>query len=86
MLSVVFFGGGSSAPAEVQQATAPAATQAMDNGLYQSNASSGWAEAPACEADVKAFRKCMDDNMGNMSICGWYLDQLKACQQAAQQY
>ncbi|EEH50013.2 uncharacterized protein PADG_06092 [Paracoccidioides brasiliensis Pb18] len=71
------FSGGSSAPAEAQQAPPPAASQSMDSGLYQSNsATSGWAETPACETDVKAFRKCMDDNQGNMSICGWYLDQL----------
>ncbi|KAG5292422.1 CHCH domain-containing protein [Histoplasma ohiense] len=82
-----FFGGGSSAPAEAQQAPPPATAQSMDSGLYQSNSSSsGWAETPACETDVRAFRKCMDDNQGNMSICGWYLDQLKACQQAAKQY
>ncbi|KAL1959599.1 hypothetical protein VTO42DRAFT_1634 [Malbranchea cinnamomea] len=78
-------GGSSSAPAETQQA--PPAAQPMDNNLYQSgNYSSTWGETPACEADVRAFRKCMDENSGNMSICGWYLDQLKACQQAAKQY
>ena len=45
----------------------------MDNtSLYQSNA---WAN-PACETDVHNFRKCMDDNKGDLSICGWYLDQL----------
>ncbi|KKZ64548.1 hypothetical protein EMCG_01427 [[Emmonsia] crescens] len=80
-----FFGGGSSA--ESQQAPPPAAAQQMDNGLYQSNsATSGWAETPACENDIRAFRKCMDDNQGNMTICGWYMDQLKACQQAAKPY
>lgn len=78
-----FSGGGSSAPAEAQQAPA-APAQPMDNGLYQSQSS--WGETPACENDVRAFRKCMDENGGNMSICGWYLDQLKACQQAAKQY
>ncbi|OJD16893.1 hypothetical protein AJ78_02991 [Emergomyces pasteurianus Ep9510] len=78
-----FFGGGSSAPAEPQQAP----PQQMDSGLYQSNsATSGWAETPACDNDARAFRKCMDDNQGNMTICGWYLDQLKACQQAAKPY
>jgi hypothetical protein len=32
------------------------------------------------------FTKCMDDNGGNMQICNWYLEQLKACQAAASQY
>jgi hypothetical protein len=77
-----FFSGGSSAPAESQQAPAPA--QPMDNGLYQSN-NAAW-ENPACATDVQNFRKCMDENQGNLSICGWYLDQLKACQAAAKQY
>lgn len=44
----------------------------MDSNLYQSNA---W-ENSACETDVRNFRKCMDDNQGNLTICGWYLDQL----------
>jgi hypothetical protein len=48
----------------------------MDNGLYQSNASQTAYENPACEVDVRNFRNCMDENQGNLSICGWYLDQL----------
>jgi hypothetical protein len=70
-----FFGGGSSAPAEAQQAP-PAQSQAMDSGLYQSNASQTSYENPACEVDVRNFRNCMDENQGNLGICGWYLDQL----------
>ncbi|CAG7921497.1 unnamed protein product [Penicillium olsonii] len=80
-----FFGGGSSAPAEAQQAP-PAQAQPMDNGLYQSNASQSSYENPACEVDVRNFRNCMDENQGNLGICGWYLDQLKACQAAAKPY
>jgi hypothetical protein len=64
----LFSGGSSSAPAETQQAP----VQPTDNSLYQSNS---W-ETPACETDVRNFRKCMDDNQGSLSICGWYLDQL----------
>lgn len=49
----------------------------MDNGLYQSNTNSAsYGGPPACEVDVRNFRQCMDDNQGNMTICGWYLDQL----------
>jgi hypothetical protein len=43
-------------------------------------------QSGACANDVNQFRKCMDDNQGSLTICGWYLDQLKACQQAASQY
>lgn len=71
----MFSGGGSSAPAEAQQ-QAPAQSQPMDNGLWQSSATNQAWENPACETDVRNFRRCMDENQGNMSICGWYLDQL----------
>ncbi|KAL4924920.1 uncharacterized protein BDV17DRAFT_273493 [Aspergillus undulatus] len=72
----LFSGGGSSAPAEAQQ-TPPAQAQPMDNGLWASNtAASSWENPAACDTDVRNFRKCMDENQGNMSICGWYLDQL----------
>ena len=40
----------------------------------------------ACEADARAFTKCLDENNGNMQICDWYLQALKACQQAASSY
>ena len=69
------FSGGSSAPAAESQSQVPA--QPMENGLYQANnGTSAWEAPAACENDVRAFRKCMDDNQGSLSICGWYLDQL----------
>ena len=54
--------GGSSAPAE---AAGAAATSQETRG------------AAGCDADAKAFTKCMDDYKGDMTICSWYLDQLK---------
>lgn len=66
-----FFGGGSSAPAEAQQADNAVASQAQD-GTYQSNS---WG-ARSCEQDAKSFTQCLDQNQGNMQICGWYLEQL----------
>ncbi|KAL2054122.1 hypothetical protein ABVK25_005661 [Lepraria finkii] len=74
------FGGGSSQPAEQQQADTAVASQANDN--YQSNS---WGPR-SCENDAKSFTKCLDENQGNMQICGWYLEQLKACQSAASRY
>ncbi|KAK4174045.1 hypothetical protein QBC36DRAFT_244224 [Triangularia setosa] len=69
------FGGGSSAAADpVDQTTAAAPTQ--NNQTWGNN----------CQGATQQFTKCMDDNSGNMQICGWYLEQLKACQQAASQY
>ncbi|KAF2240429.1 hypothetical protein BU26DRAFT_545029 [Trematosphaeria pertusa] len=73
-----FFGGGSSAPAESSPQNTDFAQQHQESqGTYQSG---------ACQTDVNNFRKCMDENQGSLTICGWYLDQLKACQQAASQY
>lgn len=72
-----FFGGGSSTPAEPQQSSVAAQGQ-------ESN--SQWGAPKACEVDIKNFTTCMNENQGSMNICGWYLEQLKACQQAAGQY
>ncbi|KAI1844624.1 hypothetical protein JX265_001612 [Neoarthrinium moseri] len=68
------FGGGSSAPAEQ-----PAAQQQVNT---QQN--SEWGNN--CAGATQSFTKCMDEHNGNMSICNWYLEQLKACQAAASQY
>ena len=69
----LFSGSGSSAaPLPEQQAPAQNATQQQ------------WGNN--CAGATKNFTQCMDDNSGNMQICGWYLEQLKACQAAASQY
>ena len=68
-----FFGGGSSqAPIETQAADGMVASQAQD-GTSQSTSFN-----QNCEVDAKAFTKCLDENKGEyqMSICGWYLEQL----------
>lgn len=68
-----FFGGGSSEPAPQQVQ----AQQQPQDQLQQNN---------NCAGAVQSFTKCMDDNGGNMQICNWYLEQLKACQAAAAPY
>ncbi|KAF2877086.1 hypothetical protein BDV95DRAFT_589717 [Massariosphaeria phaeospora] len=77
-----FFGGGSSTAAEpaAQNTDFAQQHQASDQTAYSQSGSG------ACQADVQNFRKCMDDNQGSLNICGWYLDQLKACQASASQY
>ena len=67
--------GGSSAEAPV------AAAQSADSSATNNNT---WGNN--CGAATQSFTKCMDENSGNMQICGWYLEQLKACQAAASQY
>ena len=84
------FGGGSSSAAQPEQ-SADAYAQPVDNGLYKTQnqtASSGYgaAQDQPCAADAMTFNKCMNENRGDLTICGWYLDQLKACQQAARPY
>ncbi|KAK5010014.1 hypothetical protein BJ546DRAFT_108804 [Cryomyces antarcticus] len=76
-----FGGSSSSAPAEASQ------TNSTPANTSDSAYANGDFNAPrTCESQVGSFRKCMDDNQGNLTICGWYLDQLKACQSAAAQY
>ncbi|GAO14855.1 uncharacterized protein UV8b_04095 [Ustilaginoidea virens] len=69
----LFSGGGSSEPAAPQPVQSQAAQQQQQWGNN-------------CQAATQQFTKCMDDNGGNMQICNWYLEQLKACQAAASQY
>ncbi|KAJ6789487.1 hypothetical protein PWT90_00288 [Aphanocladium album] len=68
-----FFSGGSSEPA-------PQQVQAQQQPLQQQQQSNN------CAGATQSFTKCMDDNGGNMQICNWYLEQLKACQAAAAPY
>lgn len=66
----LFGGGGSSQPA-----AAEAAPPAQPQVQAQSNS---WGDRSnvSCEADAKSFTKCMDDYNGDMTVCGWYLEQL----------
>lgn len=70
-----FFGGGSAAaPAEAQQQQADTATNAYGDAA-QTAGGNEWG-VRNCEVDARQFTKCLDENAGNMQICGWYLDQL----------
>ncbi|CAI4035481.1 hypothetical protein SMKI_13G1300 [Saccharomyces mikatae IFO 1815] len=74
----MFSGSGSdSAPVEQQQ-------QNMSNvsGQTQMDQQMG----RTCEIDARNFTRCLDENNGNFQICDYYLQQLKACQEAARQY
>ncbi|RKF63351.1 Mitochondrial intermembrane space cysteine motif-containing protein MIX17 [Erysiphe neolycopersici] len=73
----LFSGGSSQSVAEPQNNSV--ASQSSQEPQNEWNARS-------CEVDAKQFTKCMDEHQGNMQICNWYLEQLKACQQAARQY
>ena len=73
------FGGGSSAPAEAPQQAVQATQQQPD---YNTN----YNRTDNCGTAATDFTRCMDEQGGNMQICNWYLEQLKACQAAAKPY
>jgi len=62
--------GGRSEAAAAPEAAAPAQQQAYG--------------AATCDFQAKEFTKCLES--GDMNTCGWYLQQLKACQAASSQY
>jgi len=62
------FSGGSGAPAEQPQQQQ--AVQSQQAETQQRNWGNNCAEA------TKQFTTCMDEQNGNMQICGWYLEQL----------
>lgn len=71
-----FFGGGSSTQAEQQQVHAQQYDEYQQAGQqHPYNATYG---SGKCDVDAKNFTQCMDQQNGNLQICGWYLDQLKA--------
>lgn len=65
--------GGNSSPAPVEQAAAPVDQARMN-------------EARSCDTDARSFTQCLEQNNGDMQVCGYYLQQLKACQEASRQY
>ncbi|CAE6474508.1 unnamed protein product [Rhizoctonia solani] len=69
-LSNMLFGGRSEAPVE-QQAPPQQQYAPQNSGL-------------SCDFQAKEFTKCMEH--GDINTCGWYLEQLKACQAAARPY
>ncbi|CAE6343989.1 unnamed protein product [Rhizoctonia solani] len=69
-LSNMLFGGRGEAPVE-QQAPPQQQYAPQNSGL-------------SCDFQAKEFTKCMEH--GDINTCGWYLEQLKACQAAARPY
>ncbi|MDC6272061.1 coiled-coil-helix-coiled-coil-helix domain-containing protein [Acetobacter pasteurianus] len=75
------FGGGRSEPAP-----APAPAQQDVAAYQQQNSFQNQEQARHCDVDARNFTRCLEENDGNMQTCGFYLQQLKACQEAARQY
>ncbi|KAI8602399.1 hypothetical protein EDD21DRAFT_371981 [Dissophora ornata] len=80
------FGGGSSAQGEVPEAQQQQYQQSMpqyqdQHGYYNSaTVPSVGASGASCEADAKAFTKCLETNGNDINMCSFWLDRLKACQ------
>lgn len=69
-----FFSAGASEPAPQ-----PAAQSQAQNAQQQEYSGN-------CQSAALQFNKCMDEQRGDMQICNWYLEQLKACQAATRPY
>lgn len=72
------FGGSSQAPVDQYQDQNQLAAQQQQSNYQE--------QAKHCDADAMNFTRCLGDNNGNMQICDYYLQQLKACQEASRQY
>ncbi|KAK0547647.1 hypothetical protein OC845_003976 [Tilletia horrida] len=83
-ISGMLFGGGGRAEAPVDQQQAqsqyPAYDQAAQQGAYQQTT------ATTCEAQAKDFTRCLEASGNDFQACSYYLEALKACQQAARPY
>jgi len=78
--------GGHGNPTPVEQTEAQPTPQYQD---YQGSSSpfqTTGGPALSCEADSKAFIKCLEATNNDMTACKYYLDALKTCQQMASQY
>ncbi|KAF9928570.1 hypothetical protein FBU30_002308 [Linnemannia zychae] len=84
-ITSMFSGSGSDSAPEPQQQQQQAPQYQQPPTMYH-NAAVPASAAPSCEADAKAFTKCLEANGNDMSVCQWYLEQLKACQSMAAQY
>ncbi|AET38552.1 Mix17p Ecym_3038 [Eremothecium cymbalariae DBVPG len=77
-LTGLFSGSGSSsAPAEAQPQQMASAVPTQQTFQEQGK---------HCDVDARNFTRCLEDNNGNFQICDYYLQQLKACQEASRQY
>ena len=80
-----FFGGNTSP----QSAASAAAVDSAEPIHTQNDFDEGRGTSRSCDVDAKALTRCLDENRGSeyqMSVCGFYLEQLKACQKAASHY
>lgn len=78
-LTGMFSGSGSDNASELAPMEQNGQLQAQQTQLTQD-------QAKMCDIDARNFTRCLDENGGNFQACDYYLQQLKACQEAARQY
>jgi hypothetical protein len=71
--------GGSSSSQPVEQQQQPVQQYAAQTSQQQQGSA-------VCDVDARNFTRCLSENDGNMQTCDFYLQQLKACQEASRQY
>ncbi|KAI8325108.1 hypothetical protein GQ54DRAFT_308701 [Martensiomyces pterosporus] len=71
----LFSGGSSDSSAQQAQQQAPPQAAAFDQ-------STGYSQQAvrSCDADAKAFTRCLESTNNDMGSCQYYLDMLKQCQ------
>ncbi|GBB87783.1 hypothetical protein RclHR1_14290003 [Rhizophagus clarus] len=81
------FSGGSSSETPAPQDPQSQYTPQTQDGQpqYQAFQNDSYGGA-SCENDAKALTKCLELNNHNISLCQYYLDNLKACQQMSSQF
>jgi hypothetical protein len=86
-MSNMFFGGSSAQQDTSAQVDPYANSQGMSQDMYGGNTNSTMqSQSGPCVPQVTGFKQCLDQNNGDLTICGWYLEQLKACQAQASKY
>ncbi|KAG2173936.1 hypothetical protein INT44_000049 [Umbelopsis vinacea] len=80
--SSLFGGSREQPPAEQPQSVPQQQYSDYQQPAYQQQSVGG----ASCEADAKAFTKCLEINNNDVAQCHWYLENLKACQQMSAQY
>ncbi|CAB4384335.1 CHCH domain-containing protein [Rhizophagus irregularis] len=82
----LFSGGSSSETPASQDSQSQYTPQTQDvQPQYQAYQNDSYGGA-SCEKDAKALTKCLELNNHNISLCQYYLENLKACQQMASQF
>jgi coiled-coil-helix-coiled-coil-helix domain-containing protein 2 len=80
-MSNLFFGGSGAQQHEEAPLDPYAANSQGGAEMQRASAQQG-----PCVPQVQGFKLCLEQNNNDLTVCGWYMEQLKACQAAASKY